>query len=329
MSEVAEKIEEKEAESQLHENEDGKLFIRVDDPETSLEDGERAGGEPEDGQTPKEKLEPGSGGAEGDGKTGNKAGESFVYEGDDIPASYRGKTASQVMKMHMEASGELVKKGQQLTTLEKQVEESNLSPEQIRQRLGSKDLKQLYDEGRKELAGINQDLDPEAYATQEEMNDSLRTDYLEKAQSEKIDSSMNNEANDAFKISHRSVLDDQGFELEDAQYDEVMTLAKGYAKNGRLDPDAVHHALVDALGFEAVTKAVSLKAEGKTRTDIKNAQGKTQPITNVGGSGKSGSLIDVEELVKDEEKFNAVIDKLSPADSKKLRKRIEALMDAR
>ena len=315
--------DEQDTDSILHEGEDGELYITVDDEDDSPQkEDEGASAEPEEDKPSEEKPETGSEGDD-DPDQSDKTEEDYVF-GDDVPATYRGKTAKQVMEMHINASKELVKKGQSLTTAEQQLKEANLSPEEIRKRLNADQVKTLLDQESGNLMKLNRDLDPEDYEKQSNLVEDLRTEYMEKRQDEKLNEQFNSEANRIFRQTHRTALDDQGFELDDAQYDTAIDLALKYSDSGRLTADSVQHALIDMLGIDAVTKTISMKAGEQTREDIKKAKEKEQPLANVNGMGKGGRRINVNELMNDEDKFNALIDKLPLSELKKLRKRIEA-----
>ena len=237
-----------------------------------------------------------------------------------VPAFYAGKEPDELIEVLSKKDLEMNRIMQENADLRKKTEELNITPEEVRARLSASQLKTALDSEKLKLREMDRDDDPEAYDAQADVIEDIRMDYVKKSSKESYISAQDEEFNNDFISSHASVLNSQGFDLDQKQYDSVIEMAKQYS-SGRLSEKAVQHALMETFGPELYTKTMKLKIGETVRNDIVTAEGKTQPLVDAGTTGRASTRITRAEYLKKPEHIQAAIRaKLSPEQLKLLRK---------
>jgi len=247
---------------------------------------------------------------------------------------YKGKSTAEIIEMHQAATRKITEQGQFIADLNKKVDVSNLTPDDVKKNLKAADLKSAFTNEQNKLSALNSQLlnidpvlDEAKYADlQQKINDqanlvnSVQADWLEKTSKEQADLQFNSAANMKFIAEKADALKQDGFELSKEEFQTVTDAAADYAENGRLTDASYHHALIDQFGLDKVMKLHSIKAEGKAREEIAKAAGKVQPKVDVSGSGKNAKLIRFADMSAVER--DKMLDGMSPSQLEALKSRI-------
>jgi len=258
---------------------------------------------------------------EPEGKTGE--GQAEVTEkgvSDDIDPAYKGKSVSDVIQMHKEASRKISEQGGELGKLRKQTENAEMTPEQLRQSLTVTELQVGLKSEREKLRRIDPVLDPDDYGNQQEIVTQLEVDWLQKRQDEQIKDRFNSKENQEFKASQKERFTNSGIDMSDDDFSDVSGIAENYLEDGKYTEQAYQKAMIDKFGVDKMVKFYTMNGEKKAREDIVKAEGKQMTKVDVKGSGKNAKLIRINDLPRHE--LRKTLDTMSPEELKQLYSRV-------
>ena len=230
---------------------------------------------------------------------------------------YTEKSRDQLIEMLANAQSTIGKQGSELGGLRKEVETQNrdLTDEEVFEKLTSEDIKIGLAEQRTKMDKIDP-YDESALGKQREVISQLETDLITKTTNEGIQARYNKVDNDGFVKEQKQKFIDQGVELDDNEFDEVMKQSYNYAQNGKLTDASVYKSMIDLYGVDQVYKHYSMAGEAKARQEIKTATAKTTERVDVRGSGKSAKLVNINKLSGRE--LNKTLDNLSIEELRRL-----------
>ena len=231
--------------------------------------------------------------------------------------AYAEKSKDQLIEMLANAQSTIGKQGSELGNLRKTVDKNtdNLTGEEALEQLTAKDVEIVLAEQKSKLNKIDP-YDESGLNEQRELITQLESDLITKTTNEGINARYNQVDNENFTSKQKQAFKDQGVELDDNEFDDVMKQSYQYAQNGKLTDAAVYKSMIDMYGVDQVQKHYSMAGEAKARQEIKTAAAKTTERVDVRGSGKSAKLVNINNLSGRE--LNNALDNLSVEDLRKL-----------
>ena len=231
--------------------------------------------------------------------------------------AYADKSKDQLIEMLANAQSTIGKQGSELGNLRKTVDKNtdNLTGEEALEQLTAKDVEITLAEQKSKLNKIDP-YDESALDKQRELITQLESDLITKTTNEGINARYNQVDNENFTSKQKQSFKDQGVELDNDEFDDVMKQSYQYAQNGKLTDSAVYKSMIDIYGVDQVQKHYSMAGEAKARQEIKTAAAKTTERVDVRGSGKSAKLVNINSLSGRE--LNQALDNLSVEDLRKL-----------
>ena len=231
--------------------------------------------------------------------------------------AYADKSKDQLIEMLANAQSTIGKQGSELGNLRKTVDKNtdNLTGEEALDQLTAKDVEVVLAEQKSKLNKIDP-YDESELNKQRELITQLESDLITKTTNEGINARYNQGDNENFTSKQKQSFKDQGVELDDNEFDDVMKQSYQYAQNGKLTDAAVYKSMIDMYGVDQVQKHYSMAGEAKARQEIKTAAAKTTERVDVRGSGKSAKLVNINNLSGRE--LNKALDNLSVEDLRKL-----------
>ena len=231
--------------------------------------------------------------------------------------AYADKSKDQLIEMLANAQSTIGKQGNELGDLRKTVDKNtdNLTGEEALEQLTAKDVEIVLAEQKSKLNKIDP-YDESGLNEQRELITQLESDLITKTTNEGINARYNQVDNENFTSKQKQAFKDQGVELDDNEFDDVMKQSYQYAQNGKLTDAAVYKSMIDMYGVDQVQKHYSMAGEAKARQEIKTAAAKTTERVDVRGSGKSAKLVNINNLSGRE--LNNALDNLSIEDLRKL-----------
>ena len=231
--------------------------------------------------------------------------------------AYADKSKDQLIEMLANAQSTIGKQGSELGNLRKPVDKNtdNLTGEEALEQLTAKDVEVVLAEQKSKLNKIDP-YDESELNKQRELITQLESDLITKTTNEGINARYNQVDNENFTSKQKQAFKDQGVELDDNEFDDVMKQSYQYAQNGKLTDAAVYKSMIDMYGVDQVQKHYSMAGEAKARQEIKTAAAKTTERVDVRGSGKSAKLVNINNLSGRE--LNKALDNLSVEDLRKL-----------
>ena len=231
--------------------------------------------------------------------------------------AYADKSKDQLIEMLANAQSTIGKQGSELGNLRKTVDKNtdNLTGEEALEQLTAKDVEVVLAEQKSKLNKIDP-YDESELNKQRELITQLESDLITKTTNEGINARYNQVDNENFTSKQKQAFKDQGVELDDNEFDDVMKQSYQYAQNGKLTDAAVYKSMIDMYGVDQVQKHYSMAGEAKARQEIKTAAAKTTERVDVRGSGKSAKLVNINNLSGRE--LNTALDNLSVEDLRKL-----------
>jgi len=230
---------------------------------------------------------------------------------------YADKSKDQLIEMLANAQSTIGKQGSELGNLRKTVDTNtdNLTGEEALDQLTAKDVEIVLAEQKSKLNKIDP-YDESGLNEQRELITQLESDLITKTTNEGINARYNQVDNENFTSKQKQAFKDQGVELDDKEFNDVMKQSYQYAQNGKLTDAAVYKSMIDMYGVDPVQKHYSMAGEAKARQEIKNAGAKTTERVDVRGSGKSAKLVNINNLSGRE--LNKALDNLSVEDLRRL-----------
>ena len=230
---------------------------------------------------------------------------------------YAEKSKDQLIEMLANAQSTIGKQGNELGDLRKTVDKNtdNLTGDEALEQLTAKDVEVVLAEQKSKLNKIDP-YDESELNKQRELITQLESDLITKTTNEGINARYNQVDNENFTSKQKQSFKDQGVELDDNEFDDVMKQSYQYAQNGKLTDAAVYKSMIDMYGVDQVQKHYSMAGEAKARQEIKTAAAKTTERVDVRGSGKSAKLVNINNLSGRE--LNTALDNLSIEDLRKL-----------
>ena len=230
---------------------------------------------------------------------------------------YAEKSKDQLIEMLANAQSTIGKQGNELGDLRKTVDKNteNLTGDEALEKLTSKDIEVVLAEQKSKLNKIDP-YDNSELNKQRELITQLESDLITKITNEGIQDRYNKVDNEVFVKEQKQNFIDQGVELKDDEFDNVIKQSYQYAQNGKLTNASVYKSMIDVYGVDQVQKHYSMSGEAKARQEIKTATAKTTEKVDVRGSGKSAKLVNINSLSGRE--LNTALDNLSIEELRKL-----------
>lgn len=244
-----------------------------------------------------------------------------------VPDEFKDKSTEDLIKMVQAGTSKIGTMGTELKTAKDQVKQSNLTPEELREALDSREVKILLDQEREKLRNMDPDeaTRKELY-DQQRLVDELIDEHGDKSRRENINEIIQSSDNKAFKAEQKEILKTE-YELTDEEIANVEKVAENnYLENGKLTERSYHHTLVSVYGLDRVMKSASMKAEAKARTDTANAVSKTQAGVEATGKGSSGQYMNMDKLISDPQAYQKFLNGLTPEQHDKWEAQLEKKM---
>ena len=215
-----------------------------------------------------------------------------------------------------------------ISKMDKELEQANLSPEAIRQRVPLGDLQKDIERQRTLLSDIDKELNPDEWSKQNRIVAALDTDIATKERSNELQKRYKSKDNTDFLKNEKKLLSKKGFDFSDEQFDGIAAAADEYLVDGMYTSEAIQKGLTDVLGADIVSKMYGTSAELKLRDDLKTTASKVTKSTRVTRSGTSARLVPlVTKLlaITEPDELEAALDLLKPEEYVIARKALEKI----
>lgn len=198
--------------------------------------------------------------------------------------------------------------------LEEQIKESKLTPEQVRDRIPVKKLKQELLDEEKLLDEIDPDLNPSEHKTQKNIISAIKSAISEKEQTAQIEDRFKSKDNEDFLKNERKEFEDKGFKFSDVEWDAIATVSADYLDVGKYTKNAIQKGFIDIVGADVYNKMIAVSSEQKVREDIKAVATKvTKSVSTTSGKAAQSSnfmnkllkITDQDELERQLSRLNA------------------------
>ncbi len=290
----------------LFQGEGDEMMVKIGEVETE----EATEAEPDKGETVEDKV------------TTEKTETEYK-----VPTEFEGKSIEDLVNMIQSGTSKLGTMGTELKTARDQVTKANLTPEELRESLDSREVKVLLDQEREKLRNMDPDeVQKKELHDQQRLVDELIDEYGDKSRKENINEIIQSSANKEFKASQREALKTD-YELTDEEIANIEKVAENnYLENGKLTERSYHHTLVAVYGLDRVMKSASMKAESKARTETAAAVAKTQAGVEATGTGTSGQYMNMDKLINDPAAYSKFLAGLTPEQHDKWEAQLEKKM---
>lgn len=215
-----------------------------------------------------------------------------------------------------------------ISKMKKELEQANLSPEAIRQRVPLGDLQKDIERQRTFLTDIDKELNPDEWSKQNRIVAALDTDIATKERNNELQKRYKSKDNTDFLKNERKLLAKKGFDFSDEQFDGVAAAADPYLVEGMYTSEAIQKGLTDVFSAEIVSKMYQTSAELKLRDDLKTTASKVTKSTRVTRSGTSAKLVPlVTKLltITEPDELEDALDKLTPEEYVIARKSLDKI----